>query len=145
MKKFRLPNNHNHAKKSEVHQHYSKHVSRKLSMGQRAADSIAKIGGSWVFIGGFFLFLIIWMTTNSLILLSNGFDKYPYILLNLVLSCLAAIQAPIILMSQNRAAERDRWRSELDYAVNRKAERENQLMQKDLDEIKKQLTRIEKK
>ena len=98
------------------------------TFGQKAADWIAKWAGSWVFIIGFFVFLGIWMSTNGYFVLKylkDGIiDPYPFILLNLALSCLAAIQAPIILMSQNRTAQRDRLKAEYDYAVNRKAEKE---------------------
>lgn len=110
-------------------------IKPRLTLGQRLSDDIAEIGGSWGFIIGFFVFLIVWMIINSY--LATKFDPYPFILLNLVLSCLAAIQAPIILMSQNRQTERDRTKSERDYAVNRKAEREVANMQRDLNEIKR--------
>lgn len=115
---------------------------RGLSFGQKAADSLALWAGSWTFILLFFLVLIAWMFVNSYFLINSGtdpFDPYPFILLNLVLSCLAAIQAPIILMSQNRAAERDRLRAEYDYAVNRKAEREIRNLQMKLEEISKKI------
>jgi uncharacterized membrane protein len=85
------------------------------------------------------------MSLNTWFLLRKPFDPFPFILLNLVLSCLAAIQAPIILMAQNRQAERDRIHAHYDYMVNRKAEREIQNMQKDLDEIKSSLTKVRKK
>lgn len=115
------------------------------TLGQKAADGLAKWAGSWTFIIMFFVFLIAWMLLNTYFFLqySQGepWDPYPFILLNLVLSCLAAIQAPVILMSQNRAAERDRQRSEYDYAVNRKAEREIQAIQKQLDRIERRLTK----
>ncbi len=91
-----------------------------LTFGQRIADRVATFGGSWVFISIFFVLLVLWMLVNSQFLLSRPFDPYPYILLNLVLSCLAAIQAPIIMMSQNRQESRDRLRSENDYQVNLK-------------------------
>lgn len=116
---------------------------RKLTFGQRTADALAKWAGSWIFIIAFFVFLGFWMATNGYIVLrfirgGTFNDTYPFILLNLILSCLAAIQAPIILMSQNRASERDRMRAEYDYHVNRKAEKE-------IQEIQKQLNRIEEK
>jgi uncharacterized membrane protein len=110
-----------------------------LTFGQKAADWIAKWAGSWTFIIMFFVFLGLWMAVNAIwIIFGRIWDPYPFILLNLALSCLAAIQAPIILMSQNRAAERDRQRAEYDYAVNRKSERE-------ILQVQKQLNRIEKK
>lgn len=107
-----------------------------LTLGQRAADWIALWAGSWYFIVGFFIFLLFWMGVNTAwVIFRNIWDPYPFILLNLVLSCLAAIQAPIILMSQNRQIERDRKRADYDYAVNRKSEREIQLIQKQLNRI----------
>ncbi|MFH1506210.1 MAG: DUF1003 domain-containing protein [archaeon] len=112
------------------------HVPRqKLTFGQRLADRIAQIGGSWGFIISFGVFLVVWLSINTYLAFVT-WDPKPYILLNLVLSCIAAIQAPVILMSQNRAAERDRIKAERDYAINRKAEREIANMQQDLDEIK---------
>lgn len=120
---------------------YSQTAPRKVTIGQKAADKITKWGGSWYFIGSFFIFLFIWMAINFYALLTV-WDPYPFILLNLVLSCLAAVQAPIILMSQNREADRDRAKAERDYAVNRKAEKEVELIKKDLDFIKKRLAEI---
>ena len=93
----------------------------KYTLGQRAADSIAKFAGSWAFIFSFTGVLIMWMVVNA-ILASKAFDPYPFILLNLVLSCVAAIQAPLIMMSQNRQEEKDRRRAENDYKVNLKTE-----------------------
>ena len=90
-------------------------------MGQKAADKIAKFAGSWAFIFSFVGVLIAWMVINA-ILASKAFDPYPFILLNLVLSCVAAIQAPLIMMSQNRQEEKDRRRAENDYKVNLKTE-----------------------
>ena len=93
----------------------------KSTIGQRAADSIAKFAGSWAFIFSFVGILILWMTVN-IVLAAKAFDPYPFILLNLVLSCVAAIQAPLIMMSQNRQEEKDRRRAENDYRVNLKTE-----------------------
>lgn len=93
----------------------------KPTFGQKAADAIAKFAGSWAFIFSFTGVLILWMAANAL-LASKAFDPYPFILLNLVLSCIAAIQAPLIMMSQNRQEEKDRRRAENDYKVNLKAE-----------------------
>ncbi len=108
------------------------------TFGQRLADWITKWAGSWAFIIGFLIFLALWMALNtSWIIFGKSWDPYPFILLNLALSCLAAIQAPIILMSQNREAQKDRLRAQYDYAVNRKAERE-------IEEIRAQLNRIER-
>lgn len=93
----------------------------KYTLGQRAADSIAKFAGSWAFIFAFTGVLVVWMIINT-ILAASAFDPYPFILLNLVLSCVAAIQAPLIMMSQNRQEEKDRRRAENDYKVNLKTE-----------------------
>lgn len=93
----------------------------KYTLGQRAADSIAKFAGSWAFIFAFTGVLVVWMILNT-ILAAGAFDPYPFILLNLVLSCVAAIQAPLIMMSQNRQEEKDRRRAENDYKVNLKTE-----------------------
>ena len=93
----------------------------KYTLGQRAADTIAKFAGSWAFIFLFAGVLILWMVVNA-ILATKAFDPYPFILLNLVLSCVAAIQAPLIMMSQNRQEEKDRRRAENDYKVNLKTE-----------------------
>ncbi|MBW2965583.1 DUF1003 domain-containing protein [Candidatus Woesearchaeota archaeon] len=110
-------------------------LKQKLSLGQRASDLVTLFVGSWTFIILVFIVLAIWMFLNSLMLIYQ-WDPYPFILLNFVLSCLAAVQAPIILMSQNRQADRDRIAAKYDYQVNRKAEREISKMQKDLDSIK---------
>jgi uncharacterized membrane protein len=96
----------------------------KSSVGERLADSIARVGGSWGFITGFLAFLVVWCVANTIVLATRAFDPYPFIFLNLVLSMLAAIQAPIIMMSQNRQAERDRFEAAKDYEVNLKAELE---------------------
>jgi uncharacterized membrane protein len=108
-----------------------------LTLGQRIADRMATFGGSWIFIIVFFGILIVWMIINSALMLTRPFDPYPYILLNLVLSCLAAIQAPIIMMSQNRQEARDRLRSEHDYQVNLKAELEIRHLHEKLDVLLK--------
>ena len=94
----------------------------KQSVGERIADAIARIGGSWAFIIGFLAFLVVWTVANTLLLTKDAFDPYPFIFLNLVLSMLAALQAPIIMMSQNRQAARDRFEATKDYEVNLKAE-----------------------
>ena len=112
------------------------------SFGERAADNLAKWAGSWTFIILFFVFLSLWMGTNGLFILrylgGEIVDPYPFILLNLCLSCLAAIQAPVILMSQNRQSQKDRRKMEYDYKVNRKAE-------KGIETILKKLNKMEKK
>lgn len=94
----------------------------KQSVGERIADGIARVGGSWAFIIGFLVFLVLWTVTNTIVLSREAFDPYPFIFLNLVLSMLAALQAPIIMMSQNRQAARDRFEASKDYEVNLKSE-----------------------
>lgn len=110
---------------------------KSATFGQRVADRVADFGGSWTFISAFFLVLALWIGINSLSALLRPFDPYPYILLNLLLSCLAAIQAPIIMMSQNRMEARDRLRSENDYQVNLKAELEIRHLHEKLDVLLK--------
>jgi uncharacterized membrane protein len=107
----------------------------KTTAGQRMADRIASFGGSWTFIIAFFSFILIWMGINSWLLLRKPFDPFPFILLNLILSCIAAIQAPIIMMSQNRQEHKDRVRSEHDYKINLKAELEIQLLNEKIDHL----------
>ena len=99
-------------------------LSAESSFGQRVADGIARVGGSWSFIIAFLAFLAIWTLVNTIILVTGAFDPYPFVFLNLILSMLAAIQAPIIMMSQNRQAERDRFEAAKDYEVNLKSELE---------------------
>ncbi|MCU0445298.1 MAG: DUF1003 domain-containing protein [Microscillaceae bacterium] len=108
---------------------------QKLTIWDKLADNIARFGGSWSFILTFFSILIIWIIFNSLTLWYRPFDPYPYILLNLLLSCLAAIQAPIIMMSQNRMEARDRMRSENDYQINLKAEIEIRNLHEKIDHL----------
>jgi len=115
----------------------------KRTFSQKASDTITEWFGSWAFIIVLTIFMAIWMAMNSLMLIYK-WDPYPFILLNFVLSALSAIQAPIILMSQNRQAERDRITARYDYRVNRKAEREVADMQKDLDEIKEMIRKLTK-
>lgn len=104
---------------TKVTENYEK--TEKVSFGQKAADAVARFAGSWAFIFSFVSIMIIWMILN-VILAANAFDAYPFILLNLVLSCIAAIQAPLIMMSQNRQEAIDRRRAENDYKVNLKSE-----------------------
>ncbi|MGF7005136.1 DUF1003 domain-containing protein [Aminobacter sp. BE322] len=111
-------------------------VASRESGGDRLADSIARVGGSWTFILSFLAFLVAWAGLNAWLLGREAFDPYPFIFLNLVLSMLAAIQAPIIMMSQNRQAERDRIDAAHDYAVNLKAEIEIMALHEKLDEIR---------
>jgi len=105
------------------------------SVGARVADSVARVGGSWPFVLSFIGLLLVWTSANTLVLHDRGFDPYPYILLNLVLSCVAAFQAPIIMMSQNRAETRDRKRADGDYRVNLKAEIEVAALHDKLDHV----------
>lgn len=108
---------------------------RQLTVGERMADKVAEFGGSWRFVISFAVILCAWVALNSLVLLLRPFDPYPFILLNLVLSCLAAIQAPVILMSQNRQESRDRLRGEYDYRINLKAELEIRLLHTKIDQL----------
>jgi uncharacterized membrane protein len=110
---------------------------QKLTLGQRLSDKLADYAGSWGFIIAFVSVLILWIIVNSVILVWRPFDPYPFILLNLVLSCLAAIQAPVILMSQNRQEARDRLRAEHDYLVNLKAELEIRNLHEKMDHLLK--------
>ena len=103
------------------------------SIGDQLADNLAKFGGSWYFLSGFGIFLACWIALNVLIYAKWSFDPYPFIFLNLMLSCLAAIQAPVILMSQRRAEKKDRLRAESDYRVNLKAELEIRHLHEKLD------------
>ena len=107
----------------------------KLTFGERLSDRIASFGGSWRFIILFGVVLVLWIILNAALLLNRGFDPYPFILLNLILSCLAAMQAPIIMMSQNRAELRDRLRSENDYKINLKAELEIRHLHEKIDHL----------
>jgi uncharacterized membrane protein len=109
-------------------------VEEKLTYGQRLADHIATFGGSWTFIICFFAILFSWIAIN-LYLFTKPFDPYPFILLNLILSCLAALQAPVIMMSQNRQEEKDRERSKHDYQVNLKAELEIRMLHEKMDHL----------
>src|SRR5438876_6393762 len=113
----------------------SKQFEKKLTFGEQLSDTIASFGGSWRFIILFGAVLFGWIILNAIFLLNRGFDPYPFILLNLILSCLAAIQAPIIMMSQNRAEARDRLRAENDYKVNLKAELEIRHLHEKIDHL----------
>ncbi len=108
---------------------------RRWSFGERLADKIAAFGGSWKFLISFGGFLLVWIAMNSFVLLARPFDPYPYIFLNLILSCLAAIQAPVIMMSQNRQEAKDRIRSQHDYQVNLKAELEIRHLHEKVDHL----------
>lgn len=113
----------------------AKSYAEKFSFGDRIADKVAQFGGSWNFIITFFVVLLLWILLNGFILLNRAFDPYPFILMNLILSCIAAIQAPIIMMSQNRQESKDRIRSENDYQVNLKAEIEIRTLHEKVDHL----------
>ncbi len=113
---------------------------KETTLGDKLSDKVAKFGGSWAFIIVFFVILFAWIVINSVVLAQKAFDPYPFILMNLILSSIAAIQAPIIMMSQNRKELKDRQRSQNDYLINLKAEMEIknlQLNMKNLFEIQK--------
>ena len=105
------------------------------TFGQKIADNVAAFGGSWKFIIIFGFFILVWITANIYLLLNKGFDPYPFILLNLILSCLAALQAPVIMMSQNRQEEKDRERAKKDYMINLKSELEIRMLHEKLDHL----------
>ena len=104
-----------------------------LTVGQKVADKVATFGGSWTFIISFGVFILIWITANVVWLANKSFDPYPFILLNLILSCLAALQAPVIMMSQNRQEEKDRERAKKDYMINLKSELEIRTLHEKID------------
>lgn len=110
-------------------------IEAELTTGEKLADKVAAFGGSWTFILVFFSFILIWIFINIWFLTKKPFDPYPFILLNLLLSCLAAIQAPIIMMSQNRQEQKDRIRGEHDYKINLKAELEIKLLSEKIDHL----------
>ncbi|MFV8443137.1 DUF1003 domain-containing protein [Flavobacterium sp. LB2P44] len=105
------------------------------TVGQKVADNVAAFGGSWKFIILFGVFILLWILANIYILMDKGFDPYPFILLNLILSCLAALQAPVIMMSQNRQEEKDRERAKKDYMINLKSELEIRMLHEKLDHL----------
>ena len=113
----------------------SKQFETKLTFGERLSDHIANFGGSWKFLISFGAVLLIWIAINGIVLAMHAFDPYPFILLNLILSCLAAVQAPIIMMSQNRQETRDRLRADNDYKVNLKAELEIRHLHEKIDHL----------
>jgi uncharacterized membrane protein len=123
----------------QQHDLISKNVENKLdqrwSFGERLADKIATFGGSWAFLMCFGAFLVLWILVNTVAMVNHPADPYPFILLNLILSCLAAIQAPVIMMSQNRQEAKDRMRSENDYQVNLKAELEIRNLHEKIDHL----------
>lgn len=109
--------------------------SESLTVGEKISDGVAAFGGSWKFISIFFFLLFFWIFANSVLLFSQHFDPYPFILLNLILSCIAAIQAPIIMMSQNRQETKDRIRAENDYKINLKSEIEIRTLHEKVDHL----------
>jgi uncharacterized membrane protein len=130
---------HHLVERTHIARNVSQDFSEQMTFGQRLADKVAAFGGSWIFISIFAVVLVIWVLLNSFILIrysSKAFDPYPYILLNLFLSMLAAIQAPIILMSQNRQAYKDRLSADHDYEVNLKAELEIMTLHEKIDSLK---------
>src|SRR5262249_16856959 len=131
---------HHLAERLHISRNINREFDEKLTFGQRLADSVAAFGGSWTFILIFCLILLIWVALNSFILLHHGeaFDPYPYILLNLVLSMLAALQAPVIMMSQNRQSAKDRLDAAHDYEVNLKAELEIMSLHEKVDLLREQ-------
>jgi uncharacterized membrane protein len=130
--------------KGNIESHLNQEQEKGTNWSGRLADNIASFGGSWPFIIIFISFLLLWMVWN-LISFTAHFDTSPFILLNLILSCLAALQAPIILMSQNRQAARDKQESIMDFAINYKAEQENLEIQKILKQMDNRLNEIENK
>src|SRR6058998_4194879 len=113
----------------------SKQFEKKLTFGERLSDRIAEFGGSWKFLMTFGAVIVVWIGANAVLLATRAFDPYPFILLNLILSCLAAVQAPVIMMSQNRAEARDRLRAENDYKINLKAELEIRHLHEKIDHL----------
>jgi uncharacterized membrane protein len=113
----------------------SKQFERKLTFGERVSDRMAEFGGSWKFLILFSAVLVVWIAVNGVFLATRAFDPFPFILLNLILSCLAAVQAPIIMMSQNRGEARDRLRAENDYKINLKAELEIRHLHEKIDHL----------
>lgn len=108
---------------------------KKDTIGEKIADKVADFGGSWTFILSFVFFLLLWVGVNTFIFMNKGFDPYPFILLNLILSCVAALQAPIIMMSQNRQEAKDRERAKNDYMVNLKSELEIRILHEKIDHL----------
>lgn len=120
---------------SPISENTNTSINDQLTAGQKTADAIARFGGSWPFIFTFIGVLVVWIIINSIALFAKPFDPYPFILLNLVLSCLAAVQAPVIMMSQNRQGERDRMQTNNDYQTNLKAEIEIRLLHQKMDHL----------
>ena len=113
-----------------------------LTKGQAISDKVARFGGSWAFIISFFIILLAWITFNTIGPKGDKFDPYPYILMNLILSCIAALQAPVIMMSQNRQEEKDRKRGENDYLINLKAELEIRALHQKIDLLQEEQIKV---
>jgi len=124
------------AKRLQVSRNINREYIDNRTFGQRLSDQIAEFGGSWTFIIGFFIFMMCWAVTNSTLLFADPMDPFPYIFLNLVLSMVAALQAPVIMMSQNRQGARDRLAAASDYEINLKAELEIMGLHEKLDQIR---------
>lgn len=133
------------AEHTTVSENVNNAFSDSLTTGQKIADVVAQFGGSWWFISLFFLFIITWIVTNSYLLIDKPFDPYPYILLNLGLSSLAAFQAPIIMMSQNRQAAKDRIKQDATFEINLKLELQIMRLHTKLDELNESITQHEYK
>lgn len=133
-------------KRWHMKEYISKNVNvlheERMTIGERAADWFAKFAGSWSFISGFMIVLFLWIALNSVFLFIKPYDPYPFILLNLVLSCLAAMQAPIIMMSQNRQAKRDRIQADHDYEINLKAEKEIEELHRKIDQLRIEIIKM---
>lgn len=114
----------------------------RLTFGQRLADRVATVGGSWGFIIGFGVFLGAWAILNTVILAAHAFDPFPFIFLNLMLSMLAALQAPVIMMSQNRQAAKDRFEARLDYETNQRAETQIEALHDKIDALREEVARL---
>lgn len=112
-----------------------KEDTKKDTFGNKIADNVAAFGGSWTFILSFVFFLLVWIGVNAFVFMNKGFDPYPFILLNLILSCVAALQAPIIMMSQNRQEVKDRERAKNDYMINLKSELEIRILHEKIDHL----------
>lgn len=122
-------------KKSELISKETLEQAQNDTLADKIADKVATFGGSWTFIVAFLGFLLLWIALNVFIFLNKGFDPYPFILLNLILSCVAALQAPVIMMSQNRQEAKDRERSKNDYMINLKSELEIRILHEKLDHL----------
>lgn len=124
-----------HLQKNELISDHLNDDGATLTLSQRWADNVAAFGGSWRFIILFTIIIVVWIVLNAVVLIQKPFDPYPFILLNLILSCVAALQAPVIMMSQNRQEEKDRERSKNDYMINLKSEMEIRMLHEKIDHL----------